>query len=55
MSDKLLYALTRPLLFSLDAETAHNLTLPALRKAHAMGLTAAVRKIAPDPRTVITV
>jgi dihydroorotate dehydrogenase len=29
MSDKLLYALARPLLFSLDPETAHNLTLPA--------------------------
>ena len=53
MSDKLLYALTRPLLFSLDAETAHNLTLPALRKAARLGLTAAVRKPAADPRTVM--
>jgi dihydroorotate dehydrogenase len=53
MSDKLLYALTRPLLFSLNAETAHNLTLPALRKAAALGLTAAVRKPAPDPRVVM--
>jgi dihydroorotate dehydrogenase len=53
MSDKLLYALARPLLFSLDAETAHNLTLPALRRAAALGLTGVVRKPAPDPRTVM--
>ena len=53
MSEKLLYALTRPLLFSLNAETAHNLTLPALRRAAALGLTAAVRKPLPDPRTVM--
>lgn len=53
MSEKLLYALTRPLLFALNAESAHNLTLPALRKAHAMGLTDKLRKIAPDPRTVM--
>ncbi|PWF55460.1 quinone-dependent dihydroorotate dehydrogenase [Massilia glaciei] len=53
MSEKLLYALTRPLLFALDAETAHKLTLPALRRAAALGLTRAVRKPAPDPRTVM--
>ena len=53
MSEKLLYALTRPLLFALDAEAAHNLTLPALRRAAALGLTRAVRKPAPDPRTVM--
>ncbi len=53
MSDKLLYALTRPLLFALNAETAHNLTLPALRRAASLGLTAAVRKPAPDPRVVM--
>ncbi|WP_426103271.1 quinone-dependent dihydroorotate dehydrogenase [Massilia sp. TSP1-1-2] len=53
MSEKLLYALTRPLLFSLNAEAAHNLTLPALRKAHALGLTARLRKAAPDPRVVM--
>ncbi len=53
MSEKLLYALTRPLLFSLNAETAHNLTLPALRNAAALGLTGVVRKPAPDPRTVM--
>ncbi|HEY8609225.1 MAG TPA: quinone-dependent dihydroorotate dehydrogenase [Noviherbaspirillum sp.] len=50
MSD-FLYALARPLLFSLDPETAHHLTLPALRRAAALGLTAGLRKPAPDPRT----
>ena len=53
MSDTLLYALARPLLFSLDPETAHNLTLPALRRAAALGLTGIVRKPKPDPRTVM--
>ncbi len=53
MSEKLLYALTRPLLFSLDAEQAHNLTLPALRHAAALGLTRAIRKPKADPRTVM--
>ena len=53
MSDKLLYALARPLLFSLDPEAAHNLTLPALRRAAALGLTGIVRKPKPDPRTVM--
>ena len=53
MSEKLLYALTRPLLFSLNAEAAHNMTLPALRRAHAMGLTAKLRKPDADPRTVM--
>ena len=53
MTDKFLYALARPLLFSLDPETAHNLTLPALRRAAGMGLTAMVGKPRPDPRTVM--
>jgi dihydroorotate dehydrogenase len=53
MSDKLLYALARPVLFSLDAEAAHNLTLPALRRAAAMGITRGLPKPAPDPRTVM--
>jgi dihydroorotate dehydrogenase len=52
MSDKLLYALVRPWLFSLDPETAHNLTLPALRRAHSMGILRN-RMPAPDPRTVM--
>jgi len=53
MSEKLLYTLSRPLLFSLNAETAHNLTLQALCNAAALGLTGLVRKPAPDPRTVM--
>jgi dihydroorotate dehydrogenase len=53
MSDKLLYALARPLLFSLDPETAHNLTLRNLRRAAALGLAGAGNKPAPDPRTVM--
>ena len=53
MSDKLLYALARPLLFSLDAEEAHNLTLPALRRAAGLGLTRMLRRPLPDPRTVM--
>jgi len=53
MPDKLLYTLARPALFSLDAESAHNLTLPLLRRLDALGLTGAFRKPAPDPRTVM--
>jgi dihydroorotate dehydrogenase len=53
MPDKLLYTLARPALFSLDAESAHNLTLPLLRRLDALGLAGAFRKPAPDPRTVM--
>jgi dihydroorotate dehydrogenase len=53
VSDKLLYALARPLLFSLDAEEAHNLTLPALRRAASLGLTRMLRRPLPDPRQVM--
>jgi dihydroorotate dehydrogenase len=53
VSDKLLYALARPLLFSLDAEEAHNLTLPALRRAASLGLTRMLRRPLPDPRRVM--
>jgi dihydroorotate dehydrogenase len=53
MSDKLLYALARPLLFALDPETAHNATLPALRRAEAAGLLRHHARPAPDPRTVM--
>jgi len=52
MSD-ILYALARPLLFALDPEKAHNLTLPALRRAARLGLTGVFGKPAPDPRTVM--
>ncbi len=53
MSEKLLYALARPFLFSLDAEAAHNLTLPALARAAACGLTRILPEPARDPRTVM--
>src|SRR5690349_14020472 len=53
MSDKILYTLARPLLFRLPAETAHNLTLPALRNAAQRGMTGMFKKPAPDPRTVM--
>lgn len=53
MSDRLLYSAARPLLFSLDPETAHNLTLPALRSAARLGLTRLISRPKPDPRTVM--
>ena len=53
MSDKFLYALARPLLFSLDPEEAHNLTLPALRRAAGLGMTRMLSRPLPDPRTVM--
>jgi dihydroorotate dehydrogenase len=53
MSEKLLYALTRPLLFALDAEAAHNLTLPALKRAAACGLTKVLRQPKADTRHVM--
>ena len=53
MSEKMLYALARPLLFALDAETAHQLTLPALKRAAALGLLRAIKKPEADPRTVM--
>lgn len=53
MSDKFLYALARPLLFSLDPEKAHDLTLPALRSAASMGLTRLLPPPASAPRTVM--
>jgi len=53
MSAHSLYSLTRPLLFSMDPEAAHNFTLPALKRAHALGLTALISKPKDDPRTVM--
>ncbi len=53
MSDKLLYALARPCLFSLDAEHAHHLTLSLLTKANALGLTKLLAHPKPAPRTVM--
>ena len=53
MSDKFLFALARPFLFSLDPEDAHNLTLPSLKRAAALGLTKAVARPTSDPRDVM--
>jgi dihydroorotate dehydrogenase len=53
MSEKLLYALARPLLFSLDPEAAHNITLPSLKRAAACGLTRLVGRPTADPRNVM--
>lgn len=53
MSDKLLYSLARPLLFSLDPEKAHDVTLPALRSAASAGLTRLLPRPPLDPRTVM--
>ncbi|MBI5437061.1 MAG: quinone-dependent dihydroorotate dehydrogenase [Nitrosomonadales bacterium] len=44
----------RPLLFSLDPETAHRVTLDALQAAHRLGLTPLfARRPADNPRTVM--
>ena len=53
MSDKILYALARPLLFSLDPEAAHNLTLPSLKRAADCGITKLIARPQADPRTVM--
>src|SRR6185369_6549008 len=54
MSDKFLYSLARPILFSMVAEEAHHFTLPALKRLSKIGLTRAmVRQPLPDPRTVM--
>ena len=53
MSQNFLYSLARPLLFSMDAEHAHHITLPALKRAAALGLTKLIRQPAADPRTVM--
>ena len=51
--DKLLYAFARPALFSMDAEAAHNLTLPWLKRAADFGLGRVIAKPQPDPRSVM--
>lgn len=48
----MLYSIMRPLLFRVDAETAHRLTLTALHTAHDLGL-APSSSIACKPRTVM--
>ena len=53
MSEHFLYSLARPLLFAMDAENAHNVTLPALKRAQQIGLTRLLPTPAPDPRKVM--
>jgi dihydroorotate dehydrogenase len=49
-----MYSLLRPLLFRLDPETAHHLTLGGLKAAHALGLNGLVAKRPPDdPRSMM--
>ena len=47
------YALLRPLLFALDGETSHNLTLKSLRVAHEFGLTRLWRRPVAAPKTLM--
>jgi dihydroorotate dehydrogenase len=53
MPTKLLYSFVRPFLFSLDAEHAHNLTLPLLRRAVTMGMAKMLARPESDPRQVM--
>jgi len=53
MPTKLLYSFVRPFLFSLDAENAHNLTLPMLKRAVAMGMGKMLVHPKSDPRQVM--
>ena len=53
MSTKLLYALARPLLFALDPETAHHVTMPQLERAARAGLTGMLTLPVADPRNVM--
>ena len=49
----MLYEFARPLLFALDAETAHDLTLASLRTAHALHLPVACAAPAARPVRVM--
>lgn len=51
----MLFALARPLLFSLNPETAHNITLPALKRAAGFGFARLLPRPAPDPRNVMSI
>ncbi len=53
MSDKFLYSLARPLLFSLDPEAAHNLTLPMLRAGARLGIPQRLTHPVQDARNVM--
>lgn len=53
MLARYLYPLVRPLLFSLDPETVHHLTLPLLQKAARLGLTRFLQRPKTDPCTIM--
>lgn len=53
MPDKLLYSLLRPLLFTMDPEQAHHLTLPAIQRIQRLGLGGVFGKPEDDVRTVM--
>jgi dihydroorotate dehydrogenase len=53
VSVKFLYSLARSALFSLDPESAHDLTLGALRHANAIGLTTLLRTPSANPSVVM--
>jgi len=48
-----MYPLLRPLLFTLDPETAHHAALDALKSAHNLGLLCGVRRPPDSPRMVM--
>jgi len=49
-----MYSLLRPLLFTLDPETAHHVTLSSLQATYRLGLLSLVStQTAPDPRSVM--
>ena len=53
MPDKFLYTLARPLLFALDPETAHNLSLPLLRYAAKLHFPLTINRPVTDIRQVM--
>src|SRR5665811_2463193 len=49
-----MYSLLRPVLFQLDPETAHHLTLSSLQAAYSFGFSGLIAAAVPaDPRTVM--
>lgn len=53
MLTKLLYAITRPFLFSMDAESAHHLTLSLLKKAESLRMGNLITLPKADPRQIM--
>jgi dihydroorotate dehydrogenase len=53
MMEKLMYALVRPILFSMDPENAHELTMKSLKLAGASGLSRLNPKTPDSPRNVM--